>query len=257
MEALAVVVLAAGKGKRIGHPELPKVLLPLRGRPLLHYVLESVRALQPERCIVVVGFRGEQVEAFLRHAFPEVEIVWQREQLGTGHAVLQTEPLLRHFSGTVLMVTGDTPLIEPETLRRFVEHHRHSGAAVSVLTALFPDPTGYGRILRNGQGKLLRIVEDRDATEAERAVQEVNTGILAAQAAVLYEVLPAVRPENAQREYYLTDLVELCHRRGMPVEAWMAERWEQFQGVNTLEELRQVEQLLASRYACGSADVHP
>ncbi|MCS6966123.1 MAG: NTP transferase domain-containing protein [Candidatus Kapabacteria bacterium] len=249
MKPTAVVVLAAGKGKRIGHPELPKVLLPVWGRPLLAYVLDAVCVLQPRRLLVVVGFRGETVEAFVREWYPQAEIVWQPEQLGTGHAVLQTQPHVGGFHGDVLIVTGDTPLIQGETIAAFLAYHRHSGNVVSVLTTYVPEPTGYGRILRNGQGELIRIVEEHDAMVEERSIREVNTGIIAAQATILYELLPQLGRYNAQREYYLTDLVALCRQQGYPVGAYCAPQWEQFQGVNTLEELRRVEIFMAQFHA--------
>jgi|LJSS01.1.fsa_nt_gb UDP-N-acetylglucosamine diphosphorylase/glucosamine-1-phosphate N-acetyltransferase len=252
---LAAIVLAAGKGTRIGHPELPKVLLPLRGRPLLAYVLDAVTALQPERLLVVVGFRGDQVAAFVRTSFPQAELVWQLEQRGTGHAVAQTEPVLRDFTGDVLIVTGDTPFLRGDTLQAFVGFHRRHQYAVSVLTAHMPEPAGYGRIVRDAEGRLLRIVEDRDATDAERALTEVNTGIIAARAPLLFALLPLLQPHNAQREYYLTDIVTLCREQGYPVGGYCAEEWEQFLGINTLEDYHRAEQLVEQLPAVGTVRV--
>ncbi len=244
MHALAAVVLAAGKGKRIAHPTMPKVLLPLQGRPLVGYVLDAVCSLQPERLLVVVGFRGEQVAAWVRENYPQAEIVWQREQLGTGHAVLQAEPLLRDFPGDVLIVTGDTPLVRATTLREFVGWHRCAGGVLSVLSAWCPEPTGYGRLLRDEQGEVVRIVEESDATPAERQIREVNTGILLAQASVLFALLPQLSRQNAQQEYYVTDLLALCRQRGYRVGAWCAPDWDEFHGVNTWEDLERVERIL-------------
>lgn len=244
MGALAAVVLAAGKGKRIAHPTLPKVLLPLRGRPVLAYVLEAVGALQPEHLFIVVGFRGEQVAAWVRAQEPRATIVWQGEQLGTGHAVMQTEPLLRDFPGDVLIVTGDTPLVRAETLREFVRQHRRAEVAVSVLSAQCPEPTGYGRLLRDEQGAVVRIIEESDATPAERQIREVNTGILLAQAPVLFALLPLLSRQNAQQEYYLTDVVALCRQYGYRLEAWCAPDWDEFHGINTWEDLARVERRL-------------
>ncbi|GBD06265.1 Bifunctional protein GlmU [bacterium HR21] len=242
--AVAAVVLAAGKGKRIGHPHLPKALLPLDGRPLLDYVLSQLLHLSLQRVLVVVGFRGEQVVEYLREHFPAVESVWQAEQLGTGHAVWQTAPQLQGFPGDVLVLPADIPLVRAQSLEQLIRAHRTHGASVSVLTTRMPDPTGYGRIVRDPSGAFLRIVEERDASPEERALQEVNTGILLARAEWLYRLLPELRPENAQREYYLTDLVALCRHRGAPVWAELVPDWEQFQGVNTWEELERVAALL-------------
>ncbi|MEN3026180.1 MAG: NTP transferase domain-containing protein [Chlorobiota bacterium] len=248
MSGIAVVVLAAGKGKRIGDAGLPKVLLPLKGRPLLSYVLAAVLPLQPQRLVVVVGFRGEEVAAFLQQHCPQAEVVWQSEQLGTGHAVLQTRGVLEGFTGTVVILPGDVPLVQYETLRVFVDFHLRVGNAVTVLTTQVPQPTGYGRILRDVTGRIVRIVEERDATPQEREIREVNTGIIAAQAPMLFRLLPRLSRQNAQQEYYLTDIVALCRDEEQPVGAWCAPRWQEFQGINTLAELAYAEELLESHY---------
>ena len=240
---LAVVVLAAGQGKRIGHPLLPKVLLPLNGRPLLHYVLQTAQRLSPEALYVVVGFRGEMVEQYVRAHFQEAQLVWQREQRGTGHAVWQTAPMLEHFPGDVLVLPGDVPLVRAAVLQQLHHAHQAHRTVVSLLSTLMPEPRGYGRILRDAEGRLVGIVEERDATPQQRELREVNTGVLMAQAAWLYRLLPQLRPDNAQQEYYLTDVVALCVQHGLPVWAEQVPEWEQFQGVNTWEELERLQQL--------------
>lgn len=241
---LAAVVLAAGKGKRIGHPSLPKALLPLEGRPLLEYVLLQLLHLPLQRVLVVVGFRGEQVVHFVREHFPAVETVWQTEQLGTGHAVWQTAPQLGNFPGDVLILPADVPLVQARSLQRLVQAHRDRGAVLSLLTTRMPEPSGYGRVIRDVSGGLLRIVEERDASPEERAVQEVNTGILLVCADWLYRLLPELRPQNAQQEYYITDIVALCRERGATVWAELVPEWEQFHGINTWEDFERVRLVL-------------
>ena len=168
----AAVILAAGQGTRMGS-ERPKVLHAVAGRPMVAWVIDAVRRAGVARAIVVVGYQGERVERAC--AGEGVEIAWQREQLGTGHAVRQTADLLDGFEGDVLVLNGDVPGLRPETIGRLVDHHRDTRAAATVLTARLEDPTGYGRIVRDTDGALLRIVEHRDADAETRAIDEVNT----------------------------------------------------------------------------------
>ena len=195
---LQVVVLAAGQGKRM-HSDLPKVVHPLAGRPLLAHVIGTARRLSPRRLCVVVGHGADVVRQRLADA--EVEWATQEKQLGTGHAVMQALPHLED-GGTVLVLYGDVPLIAEATLRSLVG--AAEGGRLVLLTQELDQPKGYGRIVREG-GRVARIVEEKDATAAERAIREVNTGILAAPRAKLAEWLARLSNDNAQREYYLTD----------------------------------------------------
>ncbi len=222
---------------------------------MIEYVLRAVQQLPVERLLVVVGFRGEQVVEYVRRHAPSAECVWQDEQLGTGHAVWQTAPLLREFPGDVLMLPADVPLVQTQSLQQLLQAHRAHGAVLSVLTTRMPNPVGYGRIVRDASGALLRIVEESDATEQERSIPEVNTGILLARAEWLYRLLPQLQRRNAQQEYYLTDLVTLCCQHGLPVWAEVAPQWEQFQGVNTVEELERAAALLR-KVSLGTACAH-
>jgi len=232
--SLDIVVLAAGQGKRM-HSTLPKVLHRVAGRPLLAHVLDTARALSPERIIVVHGHGGDAV----RSAFAAMDLTWveQAEQLGTGHALMQALPGVKPRDD-VLVLYGDVPLMRPETLRALLAA-RDSG--LSILTAELPDPAGYGRIVRDAEGRIARIVEEKDASTAERALQEVNVGFLAAQAGALSGWLAGVRNRNAQQEYYLTDVVQRAVAEGVrvascrPQDAW--EVW----GVNSRHDLALVE----------------
>jgi bifunctional UDP-N-acetylglucosamine pyrophosphorylase/glucosamine-1-phosphate N-acetyltransferase len=232
---LQIVVLAAGQGKRM-HSDLPKVLHPIAGRPLLSHVLEAARVLSPSRLCVVIGHGGEQVRA--RMASEPVHWASQERQLGTGHAVLQALPQLSE-GGTVLILYGDVPLIAPDTLAGLVE--AASAGAVALLTQVVEQPRGYGRIVRDGGGRVAGIVEEKDATEAQRAIREVNTGIMAVPRAQLAKWLGQLRNENAQGEYYLTDVIAAAVADGVAVEVRHPRAAHESLGVNSKSELATLE----------------
>jgi len=228
-----VVILAAGQGKRM-HSDLPKVLHRLAGRPLLAHVLDCARALGPARIAVVYGYGGEAV----REAIGDDTLAWvkQEPQLGTGHAMQQALPVLADSAQT-LVLYGDVPLTRAETLRSLVEA---AGSGVAMLTVELDEPAGYGRIVREG-GAVKRIVEEKDATPAERAIREVNTGIMALPTKRLAGWLASLRNDNAQREYYLTDLVALAVAEGVTVRAVRpGAAWETL-GVNSKAQLAELE----------------
>jgi len=237
---LNVVILAAGQGKRM-HSALPKVLHPLAGKPLLAHVINTARRLAPATVCVVYGHGGEQVPA----AFAEADLRWVRQepQLGTGHAVLQALPHLKVGAGgtaLVLVLYGDVPLIRPETLQRLIVS---AGAhTLALLTAHLDDPRGYGRIVRE-HGRVVRIVEEKDADDAERAIHEINTGILVAPGDALARWLPALGNRNAQGEYYLTDIVALAVAEGMAIATTQpADGWET-DGINSKNQLARLERI--------------
>ncbi|MEX1316457.1 MAG: NTP transferase domain-containing protein, partial [Synechococcaceae cyanobacterium] len=204
---LAVAVLAAGKGTRM-KSDLPKVLQPLAGATLVERVLTSCERLSPERRLLIIGHQAERVEQSLaRHA--DLEFVLQQPQKGTGHAVQQLLEPLAGFTGELLVLNGDVPLLRPETLEQLLETHRASGAAVTLLSARLADPTGYGRVVAAEDGRVERIVEHRDCTEAERQINRINAGIYCFNWEKLAAVLPRLRSDNDQGELYLTDTVAL------------------------------------------------
>ena len=188
------VILAAGKGTRM-KSKLPKVLHRAAGKAMLQHVIDAADAAGARRNIVVTGFGGETVRAAIGDS---VEYVEQREQLGTGHAVLQTKELLAKERGTIMVLCGDTPLLTAELLARFHEEHVQSGAKATVLTAIMPNAKGYGRIIRRESGEVLKIVEHKDATEEERKIREVNAGIYCFDAQALFSALAKVTNDNAQ-----------------------------------------------------------
>jgi len=240
---LEIVVLAAGQGKRM-HSDRPKVLHALAGRPLLAHVLDSAAALAPRAVHVVYGHGGEAVPA----AFPDAPVRWvhQPEQKGTGHALAQALPGVAD-DAQVLVLYGDTPLIRPETLTELAAAAGPDGLA--LLTAELAEPGAYGRVLRDARGRVTRIVEARDASAAERAVREINTGFLAAPAARLRGWLSRLRNDNAQGEYYLTDIIALAVADGVTVSAHRAGDLAEVLGINSKTELAQMERSLQQRQA--------
>lgn len=239
--AHAVVILAAGLGTRM-KSRLPKVLHPLLGRPMLLYGVEAALATRPERVVVVLGHGREEVERALA-GYP-VEVAHQEAQLGTAHALSVAGPLLEGFPGPILVTQGDTPLLRPETLLRLLEPLK-AGAGMALLTMELPDPTGYGRILRQGE-EVLMSVEEKDASEEVRRIREVNAGAYAFDREV-FRLLKEVRNENRSGEYYLPDLIALYRKEGRKVAAIRLEDPQEALGVNTRAQLAQVEAVLLGR----------
>lgn len=212
--------------------DLVKVLHPLLGIPMLSYTIDlSLRHLKAEKTIVVVGHQADQVKERFKDL--HIDFVHQEEQLGTGHAVLQALPLLQEFMGTVLILCGDVPLVKLETLRSFIDAFLSNDSTLAVMTAVIKNPYGYGRILRGEEGWLERIVEEKDATEEERLIREINTGIYCVRASFLKEGLKVIGKENAQGEYYLTDLVSVARKRDLRCSAHMVADPAEVMGINT------------------------
>lgn len=232
-----VVILAAGKGTRM-KSALPKVLHRISGRPLVEYVLRAASALEPATVTLVVGHQGDILRQALAKP-PALAFVTQEPQLGTAHALLQTEPLLGGRKGTVILLSGDVPLLSPHTLRRLLQTHTDAGAAATVLTAVVERPYGYGRIVRS-QGAIARIVEERDASPAERGIREINSGVYAFDLEPLFPALHSVAAQNAQGEYYLPDLVAIYRRRGRPVATVTVDNPDEIRGINSRTELAEV-----------------
>ena len=243
MADLTTIILAAGKGTRM-KSSLPKVLHKAGGKAMLAHVLDAAKEAGAGRSIVVVGFGGAAVEEALAG---EAEFVTQAEQLGTGHAVLQTEPLLRGEKGTVLVLCGDTPLLTGTLLKKFVEEHAAAGAKATVLTAVMPDATGYGRGIRAADGTVAKIVEHKDATKEELGVREINSGIYCFSAPDLFAALHEVGNDNAQGEYYLPDVLEILKQKGERIFAVAADSYEEPLGVNSRAQLAASEKILRRR----------
>jgi len=239
--------MAAGQGKRMKNPDRAKVMHELGGIPLVQHVVRLARSVGADRIIVVVGHQRQSVIDYLYGIDASIEFAVQAEQLGTGHAVQMTEEQLRDFDGDVLILSGDAPMTRPETLRDALEKHRVADAAVTVLTALLPDPTGYGRVIRDGDGRVLRIVEHKDAMEEERAVREINSGIYVFRRDALFSALARIDNDNAQGEYYLPDVFAIFQKEHRTMIPHVVEDFDELRGVNTVEQLAELEGLYATR----------
>jgi len=224
---------------------VPKVLHSLGGKALYLHVLETAKRLDPAVVAIVVGHAARTVQ----EACPVRDINWavQEEQLGTGHAVLCAHDKFRGFNGDILILSGDVPLIEEQTLRMMIEHQRSSRADLSFLTAQLDNPKGYGRILRNAQGAIAGIVEEKDATDEQRQISEINTGIYVVSSPFLFDALAAVRNHNQQKEYYLTDIVAIALRQGKEVEAVHVDDVRETLGINSREDLAKMEKNLRDK----------
>jgi len=232
------VILAAGKGTRMPSADIPKVMHEVRGKPMVAHVIEAIRPVCGDRIYLVVGYKAEQVVEAFRDS--RVNFVYQREQLGTGHAVIQCERALENVSGTVIVLNGDVPCLRSRTIEDFARYHETEGASATVLTAVVENPTGYGRIVRASDDSLERIVEEKDASEEECSIREINSGLFCFDKEGLFDALSATNRANAQKEYYLTDVIGVLRSRGSPVRAYRAaDPWE-VSGVNTERELAAV-----------------
>lgn len=237
------IVLAGGQGKRM-KSKLYKVLHPVCGKPMVGHVVDTLEKLEASRRVVIVGHGADAVKEYLGN---RVEYALQAEQLGTGHAVLQAKELLQNEDGITLVVCGDTPLVREETLRRMCELHREGGAAATVLTADMPNPFGYGRIIRGAHGEVTGIVEQKDCTPEQALIQEINTGTYCFDNRKLFAALKQVTNDNAQNEYYLTDVIRILKDQGETVLAWKTDDLAEAAGVNDRVALAQAERLMRER----------
>lgn len=243
IKGIKAIVLAAGKGVRM-NSELPKVLHPLMGRPLIVHVIQSLWDAGIGDIIVVVGYRGEEVLQTLGNS---VRYVWQREQMGTGHAVMQAETELKDYTGWLLVACGDVPLIRPATFRRLMDEAGKPGIKASVLTMVLEEPFGYGRIIKDARGHLVRIIEEKDAAPDEKKIREVNTGTYGFDGRYLFEGLKTIGTNNAQREYYLPDVFQYINSAGYSAGTLVLEDAAEGSGINSREELLRLEEYLAKR----------
>ena len=243
MPNLTAVILAAGKGTRM-KSKLPKVLHKVGGHPMLEHVMDAAEAAGCRDNVVVIGHGAELVREL---AGKRARIALQAEQLGTGHAVLQAAEALKDFTGTVMILCGDTPLVEGAELKKLYDYHIHSGAAATVMTAMMDNPFGYGRILRDEKGDVTGIVEEKEATPEEKLIKEINTGNYCVEAPLLFDVLKTLGRKDNQSEYYLTDLLALLRSRGEKVAGLITPDSEMIMGVNSRRQLAEAENIMRHR----------
>lgn len=235
------LILAAGKGTRM-KSDKAKVLHELNSKPMLYYSVAAAKEAGAEKIVAVIGHQADIV----RKAFAESGCIFveQKPQLGTGHAVLQAKDVLSNYDGLTVILCGDVPLLNPATIKSLVDNHVDSKAMVSVLTTIPPPPHAYGRIVKDDKGNVLKIVEHKDATEDEKKIGEINTGIYCVDTKFLFHALGKVTNNNQQGEYYLTDIVEIARREGKKVKSFIADDYVEVMGINTLEELSRAEKYL-------------
>ena len=244
---LVGIVLAAGKGTRM-KSDLPKVLHLLLGKPMIHHVLDTLISLKLKEIIVIVGHRAPEVQQAL-NSYP-VKFAMQANQRGTGHAVKQAKSLLSAFDGDVLIMCGDTPLFTSDTLSKFLAEHRRAKSKLSILSSSkVKDPHGYGRIVKKSpdDSKVIKIVEEKDATDKEKAIKEINTGIYLVSAPLLFSLVDKIECNNQQGEFYLTDIVSLAVKEKISVYAFSLASEEEALGVNSQDDLKQAEKIMRQR----------
>jgi UDP-N-acetylglucosamine diphosphorylase/glucosamine-1-phosphate N-acetyltransferase len=239
---LSTIILAAGKGTRM-QTDQAKVLHLLCGEPLLAYSLKLAGMLRSEKIVVIVGHQAERV----RQAFPlpDITFVEQKPQLGTGHAVLQAREHFSDYTGLILILCGDVPCLKAATVEALIERHCREQASVTVMTTILDEPGSYGRVITSPGGDVLRIVEARDTNTREKTVREINTGIYCADCRFLFKAVAQIRNDNSQKEYYLTDIIEIACKMGCRVRSFIAEDPFEVMGVNTPEDLEKARDYLS------------
>ena len=236
---LRIVILAAGKGTRM-NSGLPKVLHKLHEKTLIDYVLDESKLLNPIESILVVGFKKNQVISHTKNRI-NLKYVTQKEQLGTGHAVLQTEKLLKDKKGHILILYGDVPNIKASSLQPIIENHIMNNRDLTLITAEINNPSGYGRIIRKKNGQLLKIVEEKDCSNSERMIREWNPGIYIFKIPEAFKILNTIKANNASKEYYLTDAIELAQQSNLKIKAIKIENSDEVLGINTIKQLEELE----------------
>ncbi|MBC8490644.1 MAG: NTP transferase domain-containing protein [Bacteroidetes bacterium] len=246
---LATVILAAGKGKRMENPNKSKVMYELSGKPLIEYVVNLALKIDSDKIVIIVGHQKQSVINFIRERFSseigKIKFAYQDEQLGTGHAVMQTLDELKTFDGDVLILSGDVPLLSFDTIEKFISFHSDNNFTASLLSAIFENPKGYGRIIRDGEGKFIDIIEEKDAEPYIKKIKEINSGIYLVDNKNLFEALRTLKTDNVQCEYYITDIFKYFKEKGFKIGAIPVENNLEITGINTIEQLNEMEKIIS------------
>lgn len=243
-ENLVFVILAAGMGKRLGGKN-QKVVKKILGKPILKYLLETLKKFNPFKIIVVVGFKKEEV--FEELEGENVEYVEQKELRGTGDAVLCSENILKDFNGDIVVLNGDTPFISEKTINQLIKIHRENGNVCSFLTAILDNPYGLGRVLRNNKGSVVGIVEELNADEKQKLIKEVNAGVYIFNSKELFPALKKIKPDPIKNEYYLTDLIRIFHSENKKISTYTTDDSDEIIGINTPSDLEKAKEYLKKR----------
>ena len=239
--------MAAGKGKRMKNPDKSKVMFELKGKPLIQYVIELSLKINSDKIIPIVGHQKQSVIDFIGEKFykdiSKIRFAHQDEQLGTGHAVMQTYEKLKDFKGNVLILSGDVPMLKYETVEKFLSFHNENKFRASLLSAIFDDPFGYGRIIRDSNGNFIDIREEKDSTDDEKKIKEINSGIYIIDNELLFEAIKTLKTDNAQGEYYLTDVFRYFREKGIRIGAVPVDNNLEICGINTVEQLEELEKI--------------
>ena len=246
MKKIGTIILAAGKGTRM-KSEKPKVVFDFAGKPMINRVVETAQQINSDLIAVVVGYKKDVVIATVPKS-EKIIFVEQKEQNGTGHAVMVTESVFENFDGDIFILCGDVPLLRFETLEKMLAQHRNFNASCTVLTAVMDDPKSYGRIIRNKDGNVLKIVEFKDASEEEKNIKEINTGIYCFDGRDLFDSLKKIDNNNNQAEYYLTDVLEILNEAGKLVTSVILDDIVEASGVNSKEQLAELEKEFFKRF---------
>jgi bifunctional UDP-N-acetylglucosamine pyrophosphorylase / glucosamine-1-phosphate N-acetyltransferase len=243
---LTTVILAAGKGKRMKNPDKSKVMFELNGKPMIEYVVDLALRINSDRVVLIVGHQKQSVIDFINEKYSadnnKISFAHQDEQLGTGHAIMLAEENLKDFDGDVLILSGDVPLLKKSTVEKFIDFHKRNGFKASLLSAKFDDPHGYGRVLRNSDQDFFDIREEKDCNDDERKCNEINSGIYIIDNRILLESLKSLNTNNAQGEYYLTDVFKDFLKKGYKIGAIPVDEPVEITGINTAEQLGQLEE---------------
>ena len=242
MKNFICLILAAGKGTRM-KSNIPKVLHKILGKPMIEYVIEEVKKILFENIFVIVGYKKDEVKSYLEKY--DLNFIIQEPQLGTGHAIMQAIPYIKDFDKDILILNGDMPLITSEILEDFLKFHKEKNANLSIVTAYLDNPFGYGRIIREN-GKIIRIVEEKDAKEEEKKIKEINAGVYCFNAKILEELVNLITNNTAQKEFYLTDCVKLAVNKNLNVEGFKVDS-EYILGINTKEDLARIEEIIRKK----------